>query len=204
MNRKARRVRQGVRDRDRLDRKRAEFHLAFFRVGDQLRAARQPVFAEFFADHAQRQRGSIDREGQLFEDERQSADVVFVSVRDADRFDFIAVFQQVRDVGYNQVNPRLLLVGEHDAAVHHNNRVVVLEGQHILADVTAAAERKDQKFSVQSAILFHNRPKEQDFSRREAFLLHELPRIYHEGTRRRRHSHSCLICDEFVAFRGEN
>ena len=78
--------------------------------------------------------------------------MVFVPVREADALDHLAVFQQIGNIGNNQVNAGLLLIREADAAVHDQNGIFIAERQHVLADVAAAAQRDNLQFAVRSIV----------------------------------------------------
>ena len=71
--------------------------------------------------------------------------MVLVGVRDQERLDVLAAFLEVGDVGHDEVDAEHLLVGEHQAAVDHDDVVAVLEHVHVLADLADAAERNDAK-----------------------------------------------------------
>ena len=76
---------------------------------------------------------------------RQRADMVLVGVGDEEGLDLGLVLLEVGDVGDDEVDPEHLLVGEHQAAVDHDDLVAVLEHVHVLADLADAAERDDAK-----------------------------------------------------------
>ncbi len=49
--------------------------------------------------------------------------------------------QDVADIGNEQIDPALLLVGELATAIEHHDVVAALDGRHVLADLTDATER---------------------------------------------------------------
>src|SRR5215212_6137471 len=57
--------------------------------------------------------------------------------------DSVLPLQQVADVGQHQVDADHLVFREHEPAVDDDDRVVVLDGRHILADGPDAAEGND-------------------------------------------------------------
>src|SRR5436305_1960922 len=60
----------------------------------------------------------------------------------------VAALFQVGDVGDDQVDAQHRLLGEHEAAVDHDDVVAVLEGHHILADLFKAAQRDGAQFRL--------------------------------------------------------
>ena len=62
---------------------------------------------------------------------------------DEERLDLRTVLLEVGDVGDDEVDPEHLLVGEHEAAVDHDDLVAVFEEVHVLADLADPAERDD-------------------------------------------------------------
>ena len=102
------------------------------------------VLLDLVAEQPAGQGRGIDRDaGELRQHVRQGADVVLVGMGDQERLDVGAPFLQVGDVGDDQVDPEHLLVGEHQAAVDHDDLVAVLEDVHVLADLAHPAERDD-------------------------------------------------------------
>ncbi len=64
--------------------------------------------------------------------------MVLVSMSEADSPNLLSVFQQVSNVGNNEVNTWLFLVWEHYTAVHYDDVVAVMEREHVFAYVSAA------------------------------------------------------------------
>src|SRR5262249_19735623 len=118
----------------------------FVRVDIKLRAADQTVFAQLLAYHAHRQLCAVDRDRKLLKNEGQGSDMVFMPMRQTDGFHLIAVFQQVGNVGDDEVYAGLLFVRKRDAAVDDKNGIFIVEGEHVLADVAAAAQGDDPEF----------------------------------------------------------
>lgn len=94
-----------------------------------------------------------EREGQLRADEgdvrlqaqqvRDTTDVVLVAVREDDALDVVQAVPDRGEVRQDQVDARLLLLGEENAAVHDEQAAAVLEDRHVAADLAQAAERGD-------------------------------------------------------------
>ena len=69
--------------------------------------------------------------------------MVLVPVRQQDAADLLFIFFEVGDVRDNEINAEHILIGECDAAVHHDDVVAVLDHGHVLADLMQTAERGD-------------------------------------------------------------
>ena len=66
--------------------------------------------------------------------------MILVAMGDDDPQHLLAIRLQVRDVRDDVVDPRQLLIREHQAAVDHDDVVAVLDGIHVLADLPQAAQ----------------------------------------------------------------
>ena len=102
------------------------------------------VLLDLVAEQAARQGRGVDGYArELGEDVRQRADVVLVGMGDEERLDVGAALLEIGDVGDDEVDAEHLLVGEHQAAVDHDDLVAVFEDVHVLADLAYPAERDD-------------------------------------------------------------
>ena len=97
-------VHQRVGDADRLDGERADGELLLRRDLDELGFVEQLVLFELAFDIGQRELGGVDGNFELAEDPGQSADVVLVAVGEDDGADVLLVFNQVGDVGHDDVD----------------------------------------------------------------------------------------------------
>src|SRR5438477_168894 len=77
----------------------------------------------------------------------QSANVVFVSVGKDDGADLIAIFQQVADVGDDNVNPEQLGFRKHEPGVNDDNIVAPTHRHAVHAKFAQSAERNDMEFA---------------------------------------------------------
>jgi hypothetical protein len=80
---------------------------------------------------------------EVLQEVRQGAGVVLVAVGDDDAAELVLVFQHVGVVGQDQVDARLVVVGEHEAGVDEDHVAVAFERGHVLADAVEAAEGDD-------------------------------------------------------------
>ena len=142
------RIRDRVADPERDDRERPDLDLVARLQGEQ-RVVVELVLLDLVAEQSPGQGRGVHRNArELGQDVRQAADMVLVGVGDEERLDVLAALLEVGDVGDDEVDPEHLLVGEHQAAVDHDDVVAVLEHVHVLADLAHPAERDDPKWLV--------------------------------------------------------
>ena len=143
LDRKRHRPRDGVIDVDEIDGERPRLDAVVRRDG-AFRDVVHAVFAQFVVDERKRQLGAVEgRPGQqLLHEIGNAADMIFVSVRQKDAADLLAVVDEIGDVGKDEVDPRHLFGREDDACVNDDDVAAVLDGGHILADLADAAEEE--------------------------------------------------------------
>ena len=105
--------------------------------------------------------GLEQREGQLRADQRDvrrsrrryghRADVVLVAVREHDASTSSRRSRMDVEVGQDQVDAGLVVLGEEHAAVDDEQPAVVLEDGHVAADLAEAAERDDAQAARRAA-----------------------------------------------------
>ena len=104
---------------------------------------------ELAAQQAQRELGAVHRDlGQQLDHVGQPADVVLVAVRQHPALDLVGVLDHPVDPGDQDVDPEHVGVGEREPPVDEQDLALVLEGEHVLADLAHAAQRDDAKFAV--------------------------------------------------------
>ena len=81
--------------------------------------------------------------GSQLEQVGHRADVVLVTVREHDADDVVEAVPDRAEVGQDQVDAGLVLLGEEHAAVDDEDLAVDLEGGHVAADLAEAADRGD-------------------------------------------------------------
>ncbi len=87
---------------------------------------------------------AVDRHGGLAEHVGDRADVIFVAMREHDGAQGITALEQVREVRVDDVDAEIAL-GEHDAAVDHEQVAVLLDREAVHADLAETAERHEAK-----------------------------------------------------------
>ena len=96
------------------------------------------------AEQPARQRRGVDRHSwEIRQHVGETADVILMGVGDQEGPNLLAVLAQVGDVRDDEVYPEHLFVGEHEAAVDHDDVVAVLEDVHVLADLPHASQGDD-------------------------------------------------------------
>ncbi len=140
------RVRDGVVDGDELALERAEpLGLA---LADGERQRGDPVLLELGLDQGQRELRAEQRDVGLEPQQvGHRADVVLVAVGEHDRLDVVEAVGDVLEVGQDQVDAGLVVLGEQHAAVDDQQLAVDLEHGHVAADLSQTAERHDAQAS---------------------------------------------------------
>ena len=128
-------------------------------VDGEVLAVERPVLCVLTLDHLDEIRpqpvftalGRDQREGELRSDdgqvgtqpkqERDCADVVLVTVRQYHRLDVGHAVLDVPEVGQDEVDARLLVLGEQDATVDDQHLALMLEDGHVATDFADSAER---------------------------------------------------------------
>jgi hypothetical protein len=87
--------------------------------------------------------GAVDGHVKLGEDPREAADVILMAMRKDDGADEGTVFDEIADVGDDDVDAEELFLGEHQAGVNDDDVVAETEGEAVHAEFAQAAERDD-------------------------------------------------------------
>ncbi len=114
------------------------------RIERKQRVVVELVLLDLVAEQATGERRGVDRDArEAGQDVWQTADVVFVRVRDHEGADVLAPLAEVGHIRDHEVDPEHLLVREHQSAVDDDDVGAVLEDVHVLADLPHPAERDD-------------------------------------------------------------
>src|SRR4029078_1877514 len=102
------------------------------------------VLAELGVEEGKGQLGADERDvAALAEEVRRGADVGLVAVGQDQRLDLVEAVPDRVEVGKDQVDARVVLLGEEDATVDDEKAAVVLEDGHFAPALTEPAERVD-------------------------------------------------------------
>ena len=113
---------------------------------DQLGLVEQLVLFELALDVGQGELGGVDGDLELGEDPGQAADVVLVAVGEDDGADVCLVFNQVGDIGDDDIDAEQFRLREHEAGVDHDNVVFPAEREAVHAELAQPAEGDDFQF----------------------------------------------------------
>jgi hypothetical protein len=128
-------VDQRVRDPDGHDVEDSKREAAAGKDLDQLGVVKQAMLFELALDIGQGELGAVDRDVQLGEDPGQAADVVFVTVGEADAADLVAVLDQIANVGNDNVDAKQLFFGKHQSGVDDDDVVVEAKGEAVHSEL---------------------------------------------------------------------
>ena len=133
-------VDQRVGDADGQDGERPEGEAAAGKDLDQLGVVEQAMLFELAFDEGEGELGAVDGDVELGEDPGQAADVVLVAVGEDDGADFVAVLDEIADVGDDDVDAEELFFGEHQAGIDDDDVILPAEGQAVHTELTQAPE----------------------------------------------------------------
>ena len=114
---------------------------------DQLGVIEQPMLFEFALDVGEREFGAVDRNVQLGKDRGQSANVIFMTMREDDGTNMITVLEQIGDVGNDDIDAQEFGFGEHQSGVDDDDVIGPADGHAVHPELAQAAERNDMEFS---------------------------------------------------------
>ena len=146
MDRQRDAIHQAVRDLDGMDGERPDLeslagpHLA------QVGIVEQAVLVQLVFDVGQREFGAPDGNVQFRKNPGQGADVVFVTVGEDDAAHALAIFDEVGDVGDNDVDAEQFGFGEHHSGIDDDDVIAPAHGHAVHAEFAEAAERHDCSF----------------------------------------------------------
>src|SRR5260370_39707948 len=105
------------------------------------------VFVKLIFDVGQRELGRPNRNIQFAENPRQSADVIFVAVRQDDAAHIFTIFEQVGNVRDNDVDAQQLGFAEHQAGVDHDDDVAEADVHAVHTELAQPAQRNNMPFA---------------------------------------------------------
>jgi hypothetical protein len=107
------------------------------------------VLLELGVEEGERELRADDRDvAALAQQVRHAADVVLVPVGEHDADDVLQTVTDRAEVGQDQVDAGLVLLGEEDAAVDDEKLAAVLEDGHVATDLSEAPEGDDAQGAV--------------------------------------------------------
>ncbi len=116
---------------------------------DGHRVGPDAVLLELGLDEREGQRGADEGDVALeLEQVGHGADVVLVAVREDDGLDVVETVRDVGEVGEDEVDSGVVVLGEEHAAVDDEQPALRLEHGHVAADLAEPAERDDPQAVV--------------------------------------------------------
>ena len=112
----------------------------------QVRVVEQAVLFQLVFHQRQRELGAEDRHPQFGKHPGQRADVVFMPVGQNDAADFVAVLDQICDVGNNDIHAEQFGFREHKAGVDDDNVIAVAHGHAVHSEFAEAAKGYKMEF----------------------------------------------------------
>lgn len=105
------------------------------------------VLFKLAGDDAERELGAKHRHrrAEVLEEVGQRAGVVLVTMGDDDAAQLLLTLEDVTVVRQDQVDPGVVIVGEHQAGIDHDHVIPELENGHVLADAVKTSQRDDPK-----------------------------------------------------------
>ena len=113
----------------------------------QVGVVEQAVLVEFVFDVGERELGAPDGDVEFGEHPGQRADVVFVAVGEDDSANALAVFDEIRNVGDDDVDAEQFGFGEHESGVDDDDVVSPADGHAVHTELAEAPEGNDLQFS---------------------------------------------------------
>jgi hypothetical protein len=122
---------QAVRDTNGLDGKGAQVELLPRRNLDQLCGFEQPVLFELALNVGKGELGSVDRHLQFTQNPGQATDVILVAVGQDDGADMLAIFDQVGDIGDDNIHPQQFGLGKHETGIDDDDVICPAKRQAV-------------------------------------------------------------------------
>ena len=146
MNGERNAVHQRMRHADRHDAEWPKGHAAAGKDFDELGVVEEAMLFKLAFDIGQGELRAVDGDVEFGKNPGKTADVVFVSVCKDDPAHHRAVFDEVGNVGDDDVDSEQLFFGKHEAGVDDDDVVAEAEGEAVHAELTQTAERNDLQF----------------------------------------------------------
>jgi len=137
------RIRNRVVDMDRFDREAAERDLLARADLVEDGAGRQAMLFEFILDKADREPCGVNRHIEFFQQIRQAADVILVSVGDEQTLDTVFVLKHIGEVRDDKIDTEHIIFRKNRTAVHENHIALALIQGDVFTDLAQTAQRAD-------------------------------------------------------------
>src|SRR5215831_3745488 len=132
-------VHQAVRYLDGIDGERSQVEARARANLAQIGVVQQVVLVELVLHQGQRELGAKYRHSEFGKDPRQRANMVFVAVGKDNPAHLLAVFDEVGNVGNDDINAEKLGLGEHQSRIDHDDVIAPAHGHTVHAELAQAA-----------------------------------------------------------------
>jgi hypothetical protein len=105
------------------------------------------MLIELVFDVRQRELGAPDWDVQLREDPRQGSDMIFVTVGEDNSSDALTIFDEIGNIGYNNVDAQKFGLREHQAGVDDDDVIPPADGHAVHTELAQAPKRDNLQFS---------------------------------------------------------
>jgi uncharacterized protein YijF (DUF1287 family) len=105
------------------------------------------MLVELVFDVSQREFRAPHRDVQFRQNPGQCADVVFVTMRQKNAAHALAVFDEVRNVGNDDVDPEQFGLGKHQPRIDDQDVISPAHGHAVHAELAESAQGDDLQFS---------------------------------------------------------
>ncbi len=105
------------------------------------------MLIELVFDIGQREFSAPHRNVQFTENPRQGSNVILVTVRKDDPAHVLAIFEEIRNVGDDDVHAQQLGFREHQSRVNHDDVIAEADGHAVHTELAHPAQRNNMQFS---------------------------------------------------------
>ena len=130
-------------DVDELDRERPQLQPVAGLDGVELDVIDHAMLFQTPLHQRQREGGAVHRHGDLLQQKRHAADMVFVAVGQDQAADVGRVLFQIAEIGRDDIDAQELVIREHHPGVHYDDVVAVADGHGVHPELAQAAQRDD-------------------------------------------------------------
>jgi len=113
----------------------------------QVRIVKKLMLIELIFNISQRELSPPDGHIQFTENPGQRSDMILVPMRQDDAANKVAIFQQIRNIGDNNIDAQQLGLGKHEPAIDNNDVIAVADGHAVHAELAHPAERNYMQFA---------------------------------------------------------
>ena len=118
-------------------------------VGNELVTIQLLMLLQFELDQTEGKRRGMDGGVDCLQHIGQSADMVFMSVRNKEAAKLLLIFYEIGNVGNDEIDAVHIVLGKTEAAVNNDHILSVLQNGHVFSDFIQTAQRNNFQFICQ-------------------------------------------------------